>query len=152
MTTVAWDGTILAADTLIVDAHGLYEDVRKIFPGDYGLLACAGCYAEALDLARVMATEGSDCPVYEDLSALWIRADHKGFRLITGTKTSSFLPLSRKFYALGSGRDFALMAMHLGQSAIAAVQMTSHFDRYTSATVEAYTMQDGVAQRVKDLA
>lgn len=43
-------------------------------------------------------------------------------------------------FAIGSGRDYALMAMHLGKSAPEAVELASRFDRGTGSQVDTLTI------------
>lgn len=46
------------------------------------------------------------------------------------------LPVHEPFFALGSGRDFALAAMALGQTAEQAVVLAAQFDLWTGLPVE----------------
>jgi hypothetical protein len=151
MTTVAWDGKVLAADTLLVDSCGLYEDVEKIFDiSPRGVLAYAGDYANGLHLVELARRQQIEIfPAYDDLTAIWAMPGEPAKRLVCGKQGSFFIPIMRDAYAIGSGRDYALMAMHLGKSATGAVRLAALFDRYTSPTVVAWSLENGEARRVQ---
>lgn len=46
------------------------------------------------------------------------------------------MPTARKFHAVGSGRDYALAAMHLGLSARDAVGVAMEFDLNTGGELQ----------------
>jgi hypothetical protein len=49
-----------------------------------------------------------------------------------------------KYFAIGSGREFAFMAMRLGKSAAEAVALTSEFDPGTGSLVDTLTLPDAL--------
>lgn len=55
-------------------------------------------------------------------------------------KQPALCPVREKFVADGSGRDFALSAMHLGKSAREAVAFAARFDVYTGGGVDAFDL------------
>ena len=57
-------------------------------------------------------------------------------RLIRYERTPHPIEIKSPFYAQGSGRDYALMAMHLGRSAPEAVKLASELDPYTGGGVD----------------
>lgn len=62
--------------------------------------------------------------------------------------------IEQDFYAVGSGRDFAMMAMHLGKSAPEAVELASVYDSATGQGVDTLTIAQPLQNwqnRQKDL-
>ena len=53
------------------------------------------------------------------------------------------LKLMEPFHAVGSGRDFAMAAMHLGRSAKEAVGLACYYDVYTSGTITEVSLEEG---------
>lgn len=130
MTVIAWDGKTLAADKLF--SHGSLQmtgtKIQKIgaalvgFSGDASIAAeliewfSGGCAPE-----KFPATQRNEN--LSELLVVWPNGDvHKYQRS----------PLPVKFppqkCAIGSGRDFAIAAMHLGQTARQAVEIASIYD------------------------
>lgn len=142
MTTVAWDGETMSADTLATDAWGMKEEVRnKILRGPDFLLGCAGEHGQIMrwwiGVERMSARDllmAGYCP-YEketnDPALMLACADGRLYRHTSGI----FTPLSRKFHAIGSGRDYALGAMHLGAGSCVAVRTAMEFDNGTGGEV-----------------
>lgn len=83
---------------------------------------------------------GGEPPVCKDASAVLIARDGSVKRLVQHEGAICFIPMRKPFYAIGSGRDFALMAMHLGKSAREAVALAALFDRYTNTEVQSLTL------------
>lgn len=54
-------------------------------------------------------------------------------RIWTMDETTTSYEIFEPFYAIGSGRDFAIAAMALGKSALEAVELASRFDIWTAA-------------------
>lgn len=125
MTVVAWDGHRLAADTQ-ASIGDLITHSKKLFRVGKRIVGVAGSYADALEfIAWLEADLGpaafppslrpDNCPAV----ALVIEPNGRAFRY---ENTPYPVPVtSRKFMAIGSGRDFAMAAMHLGYDAPAAV-------------------------------
>ena len=141
MTTIAWDGKHMAHDTLRSDGWGLkqYEPCKVMEGKDY-LLGGAGDWACILRyqkrVAEMTATQILDMgfPDY--------KKDENDPSLLLVTRFGVFthgagmwMRVSRPFHAIGSGRDYALMAMYLGKTAEEAVALTEEFDNDTKAPV-----------------
>lgn len=149
MTTVAFDGRTMAADTLATDNWGLKERVDdKILRGPDYLAGTAGnngaikrWWAQVcqLDLEHVLAYGYPDFDADRNDPAI-VLADAAGniWRHITG----GFFKVSRGFHAVGSGRDYALAAMHLGKTAAEAVRLAMEFDNGTGGDVLEATLQE----------
>lgn len=130
MTTVAFDGKTLAADTMAISG-GLKRRTQKIFRlGDGRLFGGSGLYEEVL-LVRDWLNDGGVKPKLEDFSGLVI-SNGKAFLL---GQLLVLMPLDDK-YAVGSGRDFAIAAMQLGKTAKESVEFAAQFDAWTGYEVE----------------
>ena len=139
MTTIAFDGCTFAADTKSVDTHGLIDTVPKIFHVKNLLVAGAGMYGEILTWVDWVRSEDGDIltqkqPHLKRCSCMVVnKLDGKCYRLCG----ERLVLCERRFHAIGSGRDYALMAMHLGKSAWEAVVLASQFDNDTNDIVVA---------------
>lgn len=127
MTVVAWDGKILAADKM-VSFGGLFAKTTKITRvGDFLL---GGCGSSAMLNELMHWWIAGAYPVkfpnshrdYKESPTLLV-IGHDMIRQYENTPS----PINIESYqwAIGSGRDFAMMAMHLGHNAEYAVMATS---------------------------
>lgn len=141
MTTIAWDGKKMAHDTLRTDGWGLKQyEPCKVMEGKDFLLGGAGDWASILKfqqrVAEMTATQilNLGYPDYKkdenDPSLLLVTR----FGVFTHG-ASMWMRVSRPFHAIGSGRDYALMAMYLGKTAEEAVDLTREFDNDTGAPI-----------------
>lgn len=129
MTVIAWDGSILAADKMMSN-QGMKSSTTKVIPfEDYRgkmALAVTGNLAFGLMLREwfIHGEQGS-------MPALATPDDWA--RLIVATPSEVFMYetyperiyIEDEIHAWGSGRDFALGAMHMGADAIVAVEVAS---------------------------
>lgn len=130
MTCIAWDGRTLAADkrTSFGGLHATTSKVHRV-----GDALVAGCGTTAL-IAEMLwwLRDGADPAKFpaqqrdskESVSLLVVRS---GQPLLQYETTPWPLVIENMQWAIGSGRDFAMMAMHLGKSAAEAVELTAHF-------------------------
>ena len=129
MTVIAWDGKTLAADKRATN-NGRATTVTKLFRHGEYRLAVSGELVKGLEMIE------------------WLRGGAAPEKLPAFQKTSDFVAVLRigpdgaylyenshipfkieePFYAMGSGRDFALMALHLGSPAARAVELTNELD------------------------
>lgn len=128
MTTVAWDGQVLAADTLA--SGGAFnrhiEKVHCIKPGIY--FAGAGDAQDALAVADWLSNPKKEKPELEDNFVGILVESGKCYRLESKLIK---MPVKEKHHSVGSGASFAIVAMYLGQGAIEAIQTASIFDERT---------------------
>lgn len=141
MTTVAFDGKAMAADTLATDYWGMKESVHdKIkrgkdfligFAGEHGQMIKWWKSVEHLSLAELL--EAGYAPYEKDTNdpSIVIGAADGCYRHVAGM----FFKVSRKFHAIGSGRDYALAAMHCFRDAGAAVTIAMEFDNGTGGRI-----------------
>lgn len=126
MTVVAWDGKTLAADKL-GDAGGLQRTTTKILRFDGGLFGSAGYASKASEIFAWISS-GADpakVPAFQLTDdyqmVLVVRTDR---RVFTYARSAYPFEMEDRFHAIGSGRNFAMTAMHLGMSAANAVRVT----------------------------
>lgn len=142
MTTIAWDGQIMAADTLAVDNWGLKEYCSKIFTGKDFVMGGAGSRHQILKWWRQIEEKDLEFVLQfgypdfhkDDNDPAILLVDEKGnlWRHVGGL----FLQHDRGYHAIGSGRDFALAAMHCERDARKAVEIAKIFDNNTGGDVQ----------------
>lgn len=131
MTVIAWDGKTLAADRRAC-LGSLIRVTRKIHPHRGQLLAFSGD-ADLGEAKLRWYVNGADPTKYpkgedsEHFSRLLV-VQPTTLNLEVFERTAYPLRFPPQMFAMGSGRDFALMAMHLGKTAAEAVELTSLFD------------------------
>ena len=135
MTCIAWDGKTLAADKMSSDGSNHFTVTKIIkhknlligFAGVTGLgyamrqWVMSGCKVD--DFPALQATD-------EYVSMIIVSKPKKGKPVIMVYDTTPFpYQIEDKFYAIGSGKDFALASMHLGKTSKEAVEIACHFSR-----------------------
>lgn len=141
MTTIAWDGKTLAGDTLCCRGDMKNYVESKVFvlktpsgevlfggSGDYQDVQLVGRWIEAGMPEDKKPTLGENA-----LTAILVMAG-------VAYRIESKLMLQRlmePFHAVGSGRDWAMAAMHLGRTAREAVELASHYDVSTGGKITA---------------
>lgn len=130
MTCIAWDGETLAADKRAVNNGFKGGTVTKIHRWDGGLCAFAGDFDVGMFLVQWLR-DGATPEKYPPqqgknaASFLVVYADGRTVRYET---TPVPLPFENRQQAMGSGRDYALAAMHLGCDARRAVEVACALD------------------------
>ena len=130
MTVVAWDGAVLAADTMITDGNAEFNIKTKLtrLP-DGGLMGFAGV-AGAIPEFVAWFKSGRDVSKFPD----HLRGDDSGVdvlyidkngKLHQFNKSPYCFEISDKFFAIGGGAQCARVAMHCGKSAKDAVKISS---------------------------
>ncbi|MNL32940.1 hypothetical protein D3C87_1548240 [compost metagenome] len=132
MTVIAWDGKMMAADkrTTFGGLHGVTTKVHRLPDG--GLLGCSGNAAQIAEIVHwfISGADPRKLPTAqldpkECVSALVIRADGA---VLHYENTAYPIQLENRSWAIGSGRDFAIAAMHLGRDARQAVVLACELD------------------------
>jgi hypothetical protein len=153
MTVIAWDGRTLAADKRASSA-GLHRTVTKVFKvfvpetpkrrQRYLLVAGSGDY----DMCSAMVQwirEGENPDTFP--TAQRTSADFSPMVVVDEGKVYVYerqpyrIHFEDRLYAAGSGRDFALMAMHLGKSAAEAVELACIFQIDCGNGVDAVSLE-----------
>lgn len=147
MTTLAWDGTTLAADRLIHHG-GMRTAATKIEKTEGGcLLGFAGDYALSRELfewfrrgrdphAYPMFQQGPEgAPV--DLLCI-----EPGGRVLIYSRSPYPQVIEEEDVALGSGREFARAALFMGATAKRAVEVAIALDVYSGIGIDVLTLKE----------
>lgn len=130
MSVIAWDGNVLAAD-MQVTVCGLKLKSSKIRKINDNLVSGCGTtsYVEEMMAWYEKGADPKDFPKFQEGESFCnFTVITKDRDICVYEKTAYPYKVSGKFYAMGSGRDYAMAAMHLGKSAIEAVDVASYFD------------------------
>lgn len=133
---MAWDGKTLAADKRAT-IGGVRTTVTKIRRGKAGNLVGVSGSAAMIESIFAWLCDGAHKPEGQDDRSDWcgiIEIDPQG-RCYKHERWGRFL-VEAPFFAVGSGADFALMAMELGRGAAEAVELTARFDTGTGDGVD----------------
>lgn len=127
MTTIAWDGTTLAADRRISSGTVTYSTTKIRRTQDGRLIGATGDYGVCTAMLDWLEKGGArpNCQDSERwISALEIMPD--------GTcwmhNRDSRWRVEDGFVAIGSGRDYAMAVMSLSHPATVAVEVAARFD------------------------
>lgn len=144
MTTVAFDGEVMAADTLVTDYYGLKDICHdKILVGKDFLAGCAGEWGgiqswwdqvKDMTCAELIAYGYPNYQREHNDPAIMIASKNGIWR----HTTSWFYKTPRSYHAVGSGRDYALAAMFCGRGAVRAVECARSFDNGTGGEIVQY--------------
>lgn len=137
MTTIAWDGTTLAAEKGSWSG-GLHQAVRKVHrvtasDGRRFLMAMAGDAVFATQVLRWM--RGGDHPgqcLLDDMSrdvAVVIDERRRIFRL---SSRLVYVPYEGKVHAHGAGQEIALGALMAGADAVKAIKITMQISDFAA--------------------
>ena len=133
MTTVVWDGAVLAADSQEADDYIEQHASQKLFKVGNTLIGIAGCVSSARAFIEwVKKGEPEDeKPKVSGLIALVIRPNGRAFEY---GETLTPIPAAKKT-AIGSGRGPALGALLAGATADEAVRITKKIDPNTGGRI-----------------
>lgn len=129
MTVIAWDGKTLAADRAATNC-GFKNTVCKVHRVPDGIVAFSGDGDAAMTLLewfKAGRINGYPAAQTGDVRASAFFVGNDG-RLLVYDKGAHPTPYLQPFAAMGSGRDYALAAMHLGRDAKAAVEVACALD------------------------
>lgn len=140
MSTIAWDGKTLAGDRLGVRGEGLRFEVVKVFALSNGsLYGGVGKHDNVLQVLWWLENGGEP-------PNLGSEASFSGLVVMPEKKVHLFdellvpKPVLESFFAIGSGRDFAIAAMALGQTAAQAIELAMRYDIYTGIGVDVVSL------------
>lgn len=143
MTTICWDGTTLAADKRST-IGSLYRTTTKIYRVGSSLVGYAGSGAQCSEMLA-WARGGFRKNRFPDMqrdadSSITLLVIRQNGVIQAYEHTPFAIEYEDKQFAIGSGRDFALAAMHLGKSAEEAVLLAAEFDPGTGNGVDTLTL------------
>ena len=149
MTTIAWDGKTLAGDRLCTDGS-MKHDRSKIMRYqniDMGIFLIA--YAGRVDVGDEMVQwyaggvwlveKYPQAQRDESTSVTFIVVERCGDIVEYGITPYPIRHSKPPFYAIGSGREYAMAAMHCGKTAAEAVEIAAVYDLYTGGGVDVVT-------------
>ena len=130
MTIIAWDGRTLAADKRITNS-GLARTVTKIFRLNDSLVGMWGEMSLCLEVVEWLraGADPAKMPTAQRNADDWSVVavfDRAGVRVYE--RSPCPITYEDDIWASGSGRDYAIAAMHLGKSAREAVEIACLFD------------------------
>lgn len=145
MTVIAWDGKTLAADKRM-DCGGYPATVTKIIRAPNGALIGGSGDADVIAALKRWYCEGAerrDYPVNKDADGcparLLVITPDGGVRLyLSGPDPVS---TDGGMFAIGSGTDYALAAMHLGNDARRAVEVACALDTCCGNGIDTLTLE-----------
>ena len=149
MTTVAWRGNLMAADSL-ANCNGVRITAVKIHRVGDCVIGFAGCLEDGIAFVkwfggdrqtpldfRVFRHDGSDAP---DVVAIVAGPDG----VERWTEHLQPYPIYDEFFAIGSGAKAALAAMRCGRSAPDAVEIASQVDAGTNGHIQVVKIAEPV--------
>lgn len=145
MTCIAWDGKTLAADKRASNS-GLSHTTTKIFRIGNELVGFSGDASSGRELlewyrAGAVVTDFPQKQRDNDEGRLLVI---RGGGVIVYEKTPYPIHFEDEIFATGSGRDYAMAAMHLGCSAEQAVKVACHFDTDCGNGIDVLELQETI--------
>lgn len=144
MTTIAYKDGVLAADRLATAHHWTFETTKIRRLTDGRLVAGAGEFPFVLAMYGWLEAGAvhADFPSHQRDATDWqpILVVLPDGRMQRYERTPFPMEVHGPFYAAGSGRDYALMAMHLGKTAAEAVALAAEMDPATGRKVDTLTV------------
>jgi hypothetical protein len=145
MTVIVWDGHTLAADKRMSD-NGYPATTTKIFRAPNGALLGGSGDSDAVSALRRWYCDGADRTEYPNNRdgdtccgrLLVITPEGKVTMYLRGPDP---LLIEDRMYAMGSGGDFALAAMHLGHDARHAVEVACALDTDCGNGIDTLTLE-----------
>jgi ATP-dependent protease HslVU (ClpYQ) peptidase subunit len=130
MTCIAWDGKTLAADKRTVN-NGLHRTVTKIYETGELVAAVSGSADHMSALFNWLnRRDAAEWPKFQDgddwsLLVVVMKSDRS---VLLYERTPHPWKVEDRHFSCGSGRDFAMAALHLGKTAREAVEVACVFD------------------------
>lgn len=130
MTTIAWDGRVLAADTQCSIHRMSTEKLHRLADGS--LVGMAGNSGTCLRVVK--ALDAGEVEPFDPGEYAYLRVWPDGrAEFSTG---DGAVPMQQPYFAIGSGADYAMGALAMGADAMAAVRIAALFDSHTGGRVE----------------
>jgi hypothetical protein len=132
----------IAADSMVSGDDSFYL-VEKLRKGKNSIYGACGDWDKCLKMLQVLES-GGDLDSDTDVSVLEIRSD--GLWVYEGT----IIParIKNDFWAIGTGANFAIAAMHCGKSVLEAVEIACMYDTSSHGPID-YMRLGGRSGRAK---
>lgn len=146
MTTVAYDGNMIAADTMCDSGYIEQHPVNKIHDCGENYIAAAGTLG-AIRMWIDWYKSGCDTKDFKEMNldpeAVWVLEVNKTTKKARTWDSGFPVPIldwTGAKMAEGSGRDFAMGAMLAGKNAKEAVMIASKLDKSTGGKITAVVL------------
>lgn len=139
MTTIAFDGHEMAADSLSVsDGSMKWDNIVKIFKTDDFIVAFAGSLDNGYQYLDILKGELKikDASIDKNFAALVWHSDGRVEEIYSSLYP---IPVTWKYSALGSGAAYAMAAMYCGKTAREAIEIAKKLDSQTGGKVISYS-------------
>ncbi len=164
MTTIAWDGQLLAADSQLsigdtpVHGHAKLFALRRM-SSMHMLVGISGCQPRGWDLVREFCAHWKTIQIDPNLAALQpLTGEHQAtvmvavlkpadrvtHRMFLVTRDGGVTDMTARKWAIGSGADYALGAMGAGANALQAVRVAAELDVYTNSQPISWRVTDWI--------
>lgn len=141
MTTIAWDGFILATDSQITNGDHIFGEGKKIHKlNDGRWFASAG--SQDFTYAVIEWLNGGEKPDIKDndnFIGLLISCDENCYPVLTEISANLRMWPAIQPWAGGSGEAYALTAMKCGKGAEFAVKVACDMDIYSGGQIQVMT-------------
>lgn len=144
MTTIAWDGRTLAADTQLT-----FGDTRSycrkiiLLPEKNWVWAAAGEAEAELKVLLYLKGERPEPDPKEMKKFEALIWDNEKKQMFFLEESPVLQPVINKIHAIGSGWQIAMAALHLGLPSRAAVETAGELNIYTNTLVDTYDTLTG---------
>ncbi|QNM98114.1 hypothetical protein [Chitinimonas koreensis] len=140
MTTIAWDGKTVAADTQ-ANNTGLRSYTKKLYRlADGRIYGFTGEIQDGVSVYEWLNAGGRDARphVSSSFAALLVCPDGRAY---TMEDKLVLLAVYETFRAIGSGRNFAMGALVVGADAVQAVKAAIRLDVYSGGDIDALEVE-----------
>jgi len=143
MTTIAarFSTLEIAADSMVSGDDSFYL-VEKLRKGKSSIYGACGDWDKCLKMFQALES-GGDMDSDIDVTVLELRND--GIWIYESTIIPA--KIKNDFWAIGTGANFAIAAMHLGKSPKEAVEIACQYDTSSNFPVDYYTLGGSRAAR-----
>lgn len=138
MTTIAVRDGVMACDSQITGGF-VATKATKVIVGDGVIVGYAGDWIACHCFARYLAgleDEKTERDSEDDMEFLILR----GSGIYMADHRLREVKLRETFWAIGSGEQAAMVAMHMGATAKEAVEMAKRVDPYTGGRVREFSL------------
>jgi len=142
MTTVAWDGKTLAADSQCTHYGTPLFHAEKLLKHDGHLYGFSGAQGACLEVKKWIIGGSDENKKPQDLDDVNVIKIDPEKRIWLACQKLNFWTHNHPFWGLGSGVDYALGAMHAGVGAVQAVEIAKILDINTGGEVRSISFED----------
>lgn len=143
MTVIAWDGQTLAADKRALLGNYKGGTMTKIHRWKGGICGVSGEAKAGMELVSWLqgGADVDDFPELDEDTCVDLLVVHDDGRVAVYEKSPTPLWMEEKHMAIGSGKDYALSALHLGKDAKEAVAFACTMDAFCGNGIDTLELQ-----------